>query len=56
MKHVPAALAFLLLIALTVMILGGISVALGYHARHGALSAVRLYGDRVVHDAPTIGS
>jgi putative oxidoreductase len=36
MKHVPAA-PLLLLIALTVMILGGISVALGYHARHGAL-------------------
>jgi putative oxidoreductase len=36
MKHVPAA-PLLLLIALTVMILGGVSVALGYHTRHGAL-------------------
>jgi putative oxidoreductase len=36
MKHLPAA-PLLLLIALTVMILGGVSIALGYHTRHGAL-------------------
>ena len=36
MKHLPAA-PLLLLIALTVMILGGVSIALGFHTRHGAL-------------------
>ncbi|MGD0141733.1 MAG: DoxX family protein [Rhizomicrobium sp.] len=36
LKHVPAA-PLLLVIALAVMILGGISIALGYHTRHGAL-------------------
>jgi putative oxidoreductase len=36
MKHVPAA-PLLLVIALTVMILGSVSIALGYHTRHGAL-------------------
>ncbi|MGD0865894.1 MAG: DoxX family protein [Rhizomicrobium sp.] len=36
MRHLPAA-PLLLVIALAVMILGGVSIALGYHARHGAL-------------------
>jgi putative oxidoreductase len=36
MKHMPAA-PLLLVIALAVMILGGVSIALGYHIRHGAL-------------------
>ena len=36
MQHLPAA-PLLLVIALTVMILGGVSIALGYHTRHGAL-------------------
>jgi putative oxidoreductase len=36
MQRLPAA-PLLLVIALTVMILGGVSIALGYHTRHGAL-------------------
>jgi putative oxidoreductase len=36
MQRLPAA-PLLLVIALTVMILGGISIAVGYHTRHGAL-------------------
>ncbi len=36
MKHVPAA-PLLLVIALAIMILGGVSIALGYNTRHGAL-------------------
>jgi putative oxidoreductase len=36
MKHMPAA-PLVLVIALAVMILGGVSIALGYHTRHGAL-------------------
>jgi putative oxidoreductase len=36
MKHLPAA-PLLLLIALTVMILGSVSIAVGFHTRHGAL-------------------
>ena len=36
MRHVPVA-PLLLVIALTVMILGSLSIALGYHTRHGAL-------------------
>jgi putative oxidoreductase len=36
MQHVPAAPA-LLVIALAVMMLGGLSLALGFHARHGAM-------------------
>lgn len=35
-EHVPAAAA-LQVIALAVMFLGGLSLALGYHVRHGAL-------------------
>lgn len=34
--HVPAA-PVLLVLALAIMVLGGISLALGYHARHGAM-------------------
>jgi len=36
MQRLPAA-PLLLVIALTVMILGGVSIAVGYHTRHGAL-------------------
>ena len=36
MQHIPAAQP-LLVIALTVMILGGLSILLGFHARHGAM-------------------
>ncbi len=36
MRHMPAA-PLLLVVALSVMILGGISIAVGYHTRHGAL-------------------
>jgi putative oxidoreductase len=36
MQHIPAA-QLLLVIALTVMILGGFSLLLGFHARHGAM-------------------
>ena len=36
MQHIPAA-QLLLVIAITVMILGGLSLLLGFHARHGAM-------------------
>ena len=36
MKHIPVP-ALLLLLSLVVMVLGGLSLALGFHARHGAL-------------------
>jgi|SRR5215469_5696363 len=36
MQHVPAA-PVLLIIALVAMVLGGLSIALGIHARHGAM-------------------
>lgn len=36
MQHIPAAPA-LLVVALVVMMLGGLSLVLGFHARHGAM-------------------
>jgi putative oxidoreductase len=36
MQHIPAAPA-LLVVALAAMMLGGLSLALGFHARHGAM-------------------
>jgi len=36
LKHIPAAPAFLAL-ALIVLLVGGLSLLLGYHARHGAM-------------------
>ncbi len=54
-KHVPAA-APLLALALIVMFLGGLSLALGYHARHGAmlLFGFTLAATLAMHDFWTI--
>src|SRR5262249_47142236 len=51
MKHVPAA-PLLLVLALAVMILGSLSLALGFHARHGALLlfAFTIIASLLMHD------
>jgi len=56
MSHVPQA-PLLLVLALVVMILGGLSVLLGYHTRHGAmlLFAFTVIATLLMHAYWTIG-
>lgn len=51
MKHIPAA-PLLLVFALVVMVLGSVSLTLGFHARHGALLlfALTIAASVLMHD------